>query len=249
MSAILPAVLLSQLPDSLCRQGEQQAAVSILGRCDQGAVWWRQDQVDKSNFVVVFLTEEDRAKWVAESLVLKELLMLDVKAELRTFDRDSNWLVENEKTPAGPYKLKLSLGSLGRIEVALNKSGLLEVVEVERLAGRKVFAIKFKKVRGKGWRTLKIENGQVEAPYYGWGERVYIVDLDYGPVGGGSAGGFPRTNHPNTRHRDLAGDSGPTLPDGGGLSAGRGPSPFSHTSSSSALNTFSVTRLSCNSLK
>ena len=73
------------------------------------------------------------------------LLMLDVKAELRTFDRDSNWLVEKEKTPAGPYKLKLFLGSLGRIEVALNKSGLLEVVEVERLAGRKVFAIKFKK--------------------------------------------------------------------------------------------------------
>jgi len=259
MSAVLPAVLLSQLPDSLCRQGEQQATVSILGRCGRGAVWWRQDQVDKSNFVVVFLTEEDRARWQAESLVLKELLKLDVQAELRTFDRHSNWLVENEKTPAGPYKLKLSLGSLGRIEVALNKSGLLEVVEVERLAGRKVLAIKFKKVRGKGWRTLKIEKGQVEAPYYGWGERVYIVDLDYGPVGGG-------TNQPNTRHRGLTGgsvrnqrqfsrlktcsrDSGPTLREREELSTGRAPSPLTHTSSSSALNTFSVSRLCCNSLK
>ena len=48
-------------------------------------------------------------------------------------------------------------------------------------------AIKFKQSRGKGWRTLTIENGLAEAPYYGWGEREYIVDLDYGPVGGAPA--------------------------------------------------------------
>ena len=48
-------------------------------------------------------------------------------------------------------------------------------------------AIKFKQARGKGWRTLTIENGLALAPYYGWSDREYIVDLDYGPVGGAPA--------------------------------------------------------------
>ena len=64
---------------------------------------------------------------------------------------------------------------------------MLEISEVEKLAGRRVLAIKFKQARGKGWRTLTIENGLAEAPFYGWGDRVYIVDLDYGPVGGAPA--------------------------------------------------------------
>jgi len=84
-------------------------------------------------------------------------------------------------------KLKLNLGSMGKKEIKLNMAGLLEISEVEKLAGRRVLAIKFKQARGKGWRTLTIENGLAEAPFYGWGDRVYIVDLDYGPVGGAPA--------------------------------------------------------------
>jgi len=84
-------------------------------------------------------------------------------------------------------KLKLNLGSLGKKEIRLNLAGSLEISEVEKLAGRRVLAIKFKQARGKGWRTLTIENGLALAPYYGWSDREYIVDLDYGPVGGAPA--------------------------------------------------------------
>jgi len=68
-------------------------------------------------------------------------------------------------------KLRLNLGSLGKKEIKLNLAGMLEISEVEKLAGRRVLAIKFKQTRGKGWRTLTIENGLAAAPYYGWGDQ------------------------------------------------------------------------------
>ena len=110
MPGVFPAVLLSGLPPSLRKRG-QQAAVNIIGSVkgtEYGVSFWRQvhicvvplivtksqDLEDKSKFVVVFRKEEDREKWKAESPKLKELKIQGVRIDNETFDRDSDGLLD-----------------------------------------------------------------------------------------------------------------------------------------------------------
>jgi len=56
-----------------------------------------------------------------------------------------------------------------------NKDGMINRDLLEKEAGKKVLGLKFKQGKGKGWRFLKVEEGQINPPACGWGEREYLV--------------------------------------------------------------------------
>jgi hypothetical protein len=66
--------------------------------------------------------------------------------------------------------------------VSINKENLVDLIEVEKLVGKKVSGIKVKK--GKGWIKLSEDQGFMYPPASGWGDQEYLVVTQDEEVGG-----------------------------------------------------------------
>ena len=90
-------------------------------------------------------------------------------------------------------------------DVGINKDLL------EKEVGKKVLGIKFRQGKGKGWRFLKVEEGLINPPAYGWSDREYLLvtqddeEGNHGHLGQGciSTPGHSRRQNSNVREGPM----------------------------------------------
>jgi len=97
-------------------------------------------------------------------------------------------------------------GVAKNFELYTNKDGVINRALLEKEVGKKILGLKFRQGKGKGWRFMKVEEGHINPPTCGWGDREYLVitedeEGNHGHLGQGciSTPGHSRRQNSNVR--------------------------------------------------
>jgi len=143
-------------------------------------------KADKISEFVSMMSESMRegSPGVDHLLVYSEADNCEVRKMKEVFgkilvNKGSNGKRPNDKNKI--VKLVSSEGSKDTISIVLNsKEKKVDVSIVEEKVGKKILGIKFRQSKGKGWRYLKVEDGYIDAPASGWGDREYVLVIEEG---------------------------------------------------------------------